>query len=188
MQLLQGRHLVSGQRHAQHQKGIDPLAQQLRVQDAAIGLVGTTYVVEQDVVLVLDENLLSTVDERGEEPPAEPGHHNPTVWVRPVGSPAALGEGTYPSSAAADRTTSRVAAATPQRTQHRGDRHPGLGGDVGDAAHRCAPRPPPLTLHAPREQSADEVPLQGEEHDDRDDDRDECAGRQQMPVAATVAL
>jgi hypothetical protein len=35
------------------------------------------------------------------------------VPVRPVGRPAALGDGTYPSSAAAPRTTSLVAGATP---------------------------------------------------------------------------
>jgi hypothetical protein len=49
------------------------------------------------------------------------GTTTPTVWVRPIGNPAALGEGTYPSPAAADRTSSRVEAATPGRSRNARD-------------------------------------------------------------------
>jgi hypothetical protein len=61
---------------------------------------------------VLDEHLLRAFHDRGDHRPSQ-GPTTPIVPVRPVGRPAALGDGTYPSSAAAPRTTSLVAGATP---------------------------------------------------------------------------
>ena len=67
---------------------------------------------------------------------------------------------------------------------HGGCRESRLAASVPPARPGRARR---LPLGGSRQQPAHEVALQAEEHDQRDDDRDECRGRQQLPVLASRA-
>ena len=54
------------ERKAHHQQGIDPLAQQPRIEFTTVGLAADF--VEQDVVPMIDEHMLRAIHDRREEP------------------------------------------------------------------------------------------------------------------------
>ena len=75
---------------------------------------------------------------------------------------------------------------SPKGAGDRGDRDPGHPRHIGDGADLSFLSPGRASALQPTgEQASHEVPLQREEHGDRDDHRDERTGGQQVPGAAS---
>src|SRR5215218_8093395 len=121
------------------------------------------------------------------------GTTTPTTIVLPVARLDAVGEATYCSSAAADSTRCRVLSLTIGSPRSARDT---VAVDTpaacatssilltAPAAGECRSGSP---LQATSQQASDEVALQRQEHHERHENRDERAGRQQVPGGASRA-
>ena len=188
-----------GQRNVQRQQAVDPFGQRSGVQTAGAPTTGHPDRVQQQVVALLREDLLGALDDGREEPPGHPGRDD----ADGIGSSGGQG-GRRRRREVSEltgrllRPPARVVADTPGSPRSARDTVAGENPDSAatstmPAGSKVGPDmsissdPGRSALDASGQQASDEVALQADEHDQRNDDRDERTGGQQFPLIALGA-